>query len=440
MIDKNRILKRGQRLALIATIITLLLSVLKGLIGYLFQSKVLIADAFHSGADTIAIFASAFGLWLASRKKNDRFPYGLYKAETFGSFIIGSFIAWAGVELLIDGYHKIFILPVFQEFPYLPIGVTLLSIIIAFFIAKKEKAVGDEIHSQSLIANAKESFLDIISSIVVLLGILLAYLQIAYVEGIIIILISLLILKLGLENIWTSLLILMDANLDNKLQHQIEQLTQNIYGVQEVHDVKIRQAGPFRMVELEFTANPSLTLFKVHELADEVEGKIMANYEYVETVFVHVEPSTQKLITAIIPVEEINGLKSKVHQHFGRSPYFVILKIKDKNIEIEDFYLNEFLNKTKHVGVNVVKVVVSYGLDMLFTAQIGEISFYMLKENFIDIYKISEQNLTVEQVIEKYYNNQLSRITAPTHSVEESFIENNIIENRDSVTKYDNET
>jgi len=424
MNNKNQKLKKGQHLALIATIVTLLLSALKGLIGYFFDSKVLVADAFHSGADTVAIFASAFGLWLASRKKSDRFPYGLYKAETLGTLIIGGFIGWAGIELLIDGYQKLFVVPALQEFPYLPIGVTLLSIIVAFIIAKKEKAVGEEIHSQSLIANAKESFLDILSSTVVLMGILFAYLKIPYVEGSIIILISLLILKLGLENIWNSLLVLMDANLDSELQEQIMQLTENIYGVQEVHDVKIRQAGPFRMVELKFSANPSLTLFKAHELADEVEKKIMTTHEHVETVFVHVEPSTGGMVTAIIPVKEINGLKSKVHHHFGRAPYFVIVKIEQNKVEIEDFYLNEFLDKTKHVGLNVVKVIVNYGLDMLMINQIGEISFYMLKDNFVDIYQIKNENLTVKDVLALYQENKLLRITKPTHSVEDAIVEN----------------
>jgi len=424
MNNKNQKLKKGQHLALIATIVTLLLSALKGLIGYFFDSKVLVADAFHSGADTVAIFASAFGLWLASRKKSDRFPYGLYKAETLGTLIIGGFIGWAGIELLIDGYQKLFVVPALQEFPYLPIGVTLLSIIVAFIIAKKEKAVGEEIHSQSLIANAKESFLDIWSSTVVLMGILFAYLKIPYVEGSIIILISLLILKLGLENIWNSLLVLMDANLDSELQEQIMQLTENIYGVQEVHDVKIRQAGPFRMVELKFSANPSLTLFKAHELADEVEKKIMTTHEHVETVFVHVEPSTGGMVTAIIPVKEINGLKSKVHHHFGRAPYFVIVKIEQNKVEIEDFYLNEFLDKTKHVGLNVVKVIVNYGLDMLMINQIGEISFYMLKDNFVDIYQIKNENLTVKDVLALYQENKLLRITKPTHSVEDAIVEN----------------
>lgn len=91
---------------------------------------------------------------------------------------------------------------------------------------------------------------------------------------------------------------------------------------------------------------------------------------------------------AIIPVSEINGLNSIIYGHFGRAPYFAILKMNDDNFEIEDFYLNEFLNSKHHIGMKVINVIVHYDLDMLFTNQIGDISFYALKENFIDIYKI----------------------------------------------------
>ena len=415
-------LKKGQRIAWIATGITLLLSLLKGIVGVSFGAKVLVADAFHSGADAIAIFASGFGLWLASRKKSATFPYGLFKAETFITLLIGGFIFWAGIELLIDGYHKLFERSEFESFPYLPVAVSTLSILTAFFIARKEKSIGQEINSQSLLANAGESYLDIWSSIVVLLGIVLTYFRIRYVEGAIIIFISLLILKLGFENIRLSLLVLLDANIDVEIQEKIRVMVAAIYGVNDVIDIKIRQAGPFRMVELEFSTNPSLTIYRAHEIADEIERKIQAEFENIESVFVHIEPSVSDTIFAILPVREMNGLDSKVFGHFGRSPYYVILRLTENDIQIEDFYLNEFLARKKHIGLNVVKVIIHYGLDMLFTSQIGEISFYMLKENFIDLYQIPDENLTVRQIISQYRENKLGRITTPTHSVDDALI------------------
>lgn len=419
---KIKKLKKGQRIAFIATFVTLFLAVAKGAVGYIFNSEILIADAFHSGADLLAIFASGFGLWLASKKKSKKFPYGLYKAETLISSLIGLLIVWAGIEILKEGYHKFFHITQVQEFPVLPVLVSVISVILAYFIARKEKAVGREIYSQSLIANAQESFLDIFTSIVVLIGILLAFLQVQYVEGTIIVLISLLILKLGLENVWTSLLVLMDANLDPRLQSEIETKVNEIYGVKGESEVRIRQSGPFKMVECKIQTSPTLPLYRVHELTDKTEDFITKNYENIESVFIHVEPSKQNIVSAIIPVKNIDGLDSKIHGHFGRAPYYIILRLTDEDIEIEDFYYNEFLDEKKHIGIKVIKAVIRYKLDMLFTAKIGELSFYMLKDNFVDIYRIKE-DLTVKETIERYKNGQLEKIIKPTHSLEQSQVE-----------------
>lgn len=415
-------LKKGQKIAFIATFLTLFLAIAKGFTGYFFNSEILIADAFHSGADLLAIFASGFGLWLAAKKKSAKFPYGLYKAETLVSFIIGILILWAGIGILKDGYSKLFYITEVQEFPVFPVVMSIISILLAYFIAKKEKAIGKDINSQSLIANAQESFLDIFTSIAVLAGILLAFAKVPYVEGLIIILIALLILKLGMENIRTSLLVLMDANLDPELQSEIEEKINKIYGVKGVSDVKIRQSGPFKMVESKIQTSPTLPLYRAHELAEKAENSIIKDYNHIESVFIHVEPSRQKLISAIIPVKDINGLDSKVHGHFGRAPYYIILKLTDKGAEIEDFYYNKFLHETKHIGIKVIKNVIKYKLDLLFTSRIGELSFYMLKDNFVDIYRIKE-DFSAREAIEKYQNGQLEQIIVPTHPIEESQIE-----------------
>ncbi|MEA1928783.1 MAG: cation diffusion facilitator family transporter [Candidatus Auribacterota bacterium] len=417
--DIIKSLKQGQKMAFIATGVTIVLAVMKAVVGYTFDSKLLVADAFHSGADVLAIFASGFGLWLASRKKSARFPYGLYKAETMVSLIIGGLIVWAGIKILLDGYHKLIELAPVHEFPLLPIGASLISIVAAYFIARKEKSVGSLINSQSLLVNARESFLDIITSGVVLVGILLAYARIPYIEGAIIILISLLVLKLGVETIRSSFLILMDANLDPELVSEIEEKIDQIYGVKGVGEVKIRQSGPFKMVECTILTDPSLPLFRSHELADKIEDFIRENYAYIESVFIHVEPLQQKVVSAIIPVKDVNLLDSTVFDHFGRAPFYIIVKIHDDRTEIEDFYYNEFLGEDKHIGLKVIKTVISYKLDILFTPEIGEISFYMLKENFVDIYQVTD-GLKVSEVIDKYRRQQLKKIVSPTHTIETS--------------------
>ena len=412
-------LKQGQRIAFVSSLLSLLLALMKGIVGYLFGSPILIADAFHSGADLLSHTASGFGLWLASRGKTTKFPYGLYRAETLACLTVGGFIVVAGIEIFIEGYHKLFHLEPVGSFPILPVAASITSAVTAFVVAKMESKVGRSIGSQSLIANSSEAFLDIFTSLIVLLGIVLAYFRIPYVEGSVIILISLLLFKLGVENIWTSLLILMDANLDPELELELEKKANEIYGVKGVSDIKIRQSGPFKMVECVIETRPSLSLYKAHELADQVEEFIAKNYEQIESVFIHVEPQKNGTVTAIAPVENIAGLNSLIHGHFARAPYFVVLKLSDSITDIEDFYYNEFLGDTQHLGVKIARVLVKYKIDLLFTPNIGEISYHMLKDNLVDIYEADEGH-TVKEMLERYRCGQLRPLTSPTHSVETS--------------------
>jgi len=421
MENKIESLKRGRRIAFISSLLSLLLAVMKGVIGYLFGSHVLIADAFHSGADLLTHAASGFGLWIASRGKTTKFPYGLYRAETLACLIVGGFIVVAGIEIFREGYHRLFHLEPVKSFPVLPVVASIISSVTAFFVAKMELKVGKSIGSQSLIATSREAFLDIFTSLIVLIGILLAYFRIPYVEGAVIILISLLLFKLGIENIWSSLLVLMDANLDPELQFELEKKANEIYGVKGVSDVKIRQSGPFKMVECVMTTRPSLPLYRAHELANKVEDLIAKDYEHIESVFIHVEPLKDEVITAIVPVQDIKGMDSLISDHFGRAPYFVIVRLENGNMDIEDFYTNEFLNEKGHIGIKVVRAIIKYRLDLVFVSNIGEITYYMLKDSLGEIYK-AEEGLSVKETVQRYRLNQLEPITEPTHPVEESQI------------------
>ena len=233
-------------------------------------------------------------------------------------------------------------------------------------------------------------------------------------------LIALLIIRLGVKNVWTPMLVLLDASLDPKLRAEIEKKISAIDGVKGVSDVKIRQSGPFKMVECSIATGPSVSVYKAHELADKIENIISRDYSQIESVFVHVEPVRQDTLSVIMPVEEINGLDSRIHDHFGRAPCFIILKLDDKGgAEIEDFYYNEFLGEKDriHIGVKVIKAVIKHNLDIVFTPKIGEISFYMLKDNFIDIYR-AEAGSTVREIIEQYRNSEIEPLTIPDPSEE----------------------
>lgn len=415
-------LKRGQRIALVASLATLALALGKAFIGWRHDAPVLVADAFHSGADLLAIFASFFGLWLAGKEKTAQFPYGLYRAETFVALLAGALICWAGLELIPEGWRKLEMAGGRAAMPVWPMLASGVSMAVSFVIARAERRVGREINSQSLQVNAGESFLDIATSAVVLSGLLLDYLGIPYVEGAVILLIAGLIIKLGWSSVRQAFLALLDANLDPQLTNDIENQINGIYGVKGVSEVRIRQAGPFRMVDCVIFTSPTLPLHRAHHLADLAEKVIRDQNEHIESVFVHVEPVQDSELTVIIPVKDINGLDSLVHGHFGRAPYFVIVRLHDREADIEDFYSNQYLSEKKFIGMKVIKTILMQKVDVLLTSRIGEISFYMLKDNLVDIYKVDEDQ-TLRDVLTRFQQKLLPSVTHPTHSVDESLVE-----------------
>ena len=192
-------------------------------------------------------------------------------------------------------------------------------------------------------------------------------------------------------------------------------------GVTGVKDVKIRQAGPFRLVECNVESNPHVPLYRAHGLADRIEDYVTSTFPNIESVYVHVEPGRGETTLAIIPVKDVNGLESRVHGHFGRAPYYIILKVGKDGTDIEDFYFNEYLGRKEaiHIGVKVIRVVLRYGLNALFTSGIGEISFHMLKDNFVDIYR-AEENESVREVIERFRDGRAESLGGPTHPAETS--------------------
>jgi cation diffusion facilitator family transporter len=419
-------LRRGRRAALAAALAILLLAALKGAAGYVFDVPILVADAYHSLGDIVAVSASAFGLWLAARKRSARFPYGLLRAENLASLLVSLLILFAGVELFRDGYTRLLAPADHRSFPLLPLLAGCVSAAASFLISWGERRVAREINSGSLAANASEAFLDVFSSAVVVAGILLAWLRVPYVQGAVIMLIALLILRLGLVTAWGAVLVLVDANLDPGLQAEITRQINEIYGVKGVGEVRIRRAGLFKMVECTIATKPSLPLYDAHQLTDQAEASILRRYPHVESVFIHVEPSHEETLRAIIPVEGMDGLSSRVSGHFGRSRLFAIMRILPAepaapaaasgpptpaagraipmaaaSVEIEDFYFNEFLDEKVHVGLQVFKAVVRYRLDLVFTQQIGEIAFSLLKNNFVDIYSCPP-GLTIVEVVAHY--------------------------------------
>ena len=56
--------------------------------------------------------------------------------------------------------------------------------------------------------------------------------------------------------------------------------------------------------------------------------------------------------------------------------------------------------------------MISQKFNLLFISSIGEISFYMLKNSFVDIFKI-DREITIKEIIDPYLKDKLETIVEP---------------------------
>jgi len=410
--NKEKILKKGERTARIATIATMVLALLKGVVGFSFGSLLLVADAIHSAVDMVAIFSSWFGLKISQKKYSKKFPYGYYKAENFATLIASIFIFYAAYEIFTESYDKLFVVSNFK-ISILVLIVPLLSSAVSYIIAVYEDRIGKEINSQSLIANAQESKIDVISSLVIFGGILLSYFNIQYIESIVGMGLAFMIIKIGYQNAKIAVYSLMDASPDKKLEEDVRSAIKKIDNVKDVHSLRLRQSGLFIFGEANVKLSRNMNVTRAHDVSDLVEKEIKSKFSKIELLTIHVEPYKTDTIKMLIPIKEDNKLDSEIVEHFGRAKYFLFVILKNNKITSYYVIKNNFIDKEVRAGLSVSKHILKENIDVILTNKIGEISFHTLRDNLVDIYLVQTKN--VKQAINDFIENKLKKLDKPTH-------------------------
>lgn len=411
MVDKRENLRKGQKVAETAIWLEGVLVVAKAVIGLLSGSLVLISDAIHSASDFLSIALSWFGLKIAQRKADQRFPYGYYKAENLGTLVISILIIYAFWKMFSQGYTRLFSFSQIKM-PLLALGISLLDALVLFLFGNYEIKVGKEIGAQSLMTMGKENRTHIFSSMAVFAGTLAAYHQIPYIEGVITIVISFLILKIGLTAAKDSVLALMDVSPSKQVEQKIVEAIESVPGIEEFFDLRLRKSGPFIFGETKVGIRKFIDVKRAHEIADSIELEIKKKVPQVDSFSVHVEPFKSDFHHLVIPVKEKNGLNSSIVDRFGRAPYFLFVNLKGKEIKGDYFLENPYKERSVRAGLAASKLVAKQKSDTLITKEIGEISFFALRDNLIDVYQAKGK--AAKEAINQFVKGKLCQLKRAT--------------------------
>ncbi len=416
--NRHAALREGIRAMRNVSVALLLLAALKFAVGIIANAPVLVADSLHTLVDLSAVLAVLLGIKLATRPPSERFPYGYYKAESLAALFVSVIIMYGAYELVGGALHRWKEGAAINMVPLASV-VAAISLVLSYILSKYEERAALLTGSDAISATSKEALLDVFSSGMVLVSILLSSAGLAFVESAVTILISLLVFKLAFENVYSSIMALMDVSPSRKMEQNVRKVLESMPAIVGYRDMRLRKAGPFIFGEVTIITDPKLDVEKAHSIADEVERKVMEEVPQIEHLVVHLEPYEKEKLRVIVPVTGNEGMNSKLAEHFGRAEGFLIFEVEKKKgkMKLLDFVKNLQKQKKVRAGLAAAKQLLkNVEFDAVITKEMGEIAFHVLKDEGKDVYRA--KGSTAEEAVKLFMKDELEKLDTPTKEKE----------------------
>lgn len=288
--------KEIYKVTIVGTIVNAVLIVLKFFAGIYGKSAALVADAVHSLSDFITDVIVLVFVKISSKPEDNDHEYGHGKYETFATMIIGIILCGAGVLLGVNGLSLIIDIykgEVVPEPTYWALAIAFISIVAKEILFRYTVKAGKELNSSAVMANAWHHRSDAISSVGTLFGIGGAMLlggKFRVLDPLAAVLVSLFIIKSGIDILKPSVNELLETALPEHDQKKILSTVMSVPGVVSIDNLRTRRIGNNIAIELHAQMDGNIKLSEAHTIATEVENKLRKTFGSGTHVNIHMEP------------------------------------------------------------------------------------------------------------------------------------------------------
>lgn len=280
--------KYGKLSGAIGIIINFILCILKIITGFVFGSIAILADGVNNLGDAGNSIITLVGFKLASKPADKDHPFGHARYEYIAGLLVSFLIMMLGLTLFKDSVIKIFN-PDPLNFSTVTVAILIFSILLKLFMYSFNKTVAKRINSVAVMATAKDSLNDVISTSGVLASVLVGgiwNLQIDAYTGLIV---SGFVIYSGFGLINETLSPLLGEAPKEELVNLIETKIKTYPSVIGIHDLVVHNYGYnkcFATVHVEIPANQNI-LYS-HDIMDNIETSFLKTHNI--HLVIHMDP------------------------------------------------------------------------------------------------------------------------------------------------------
>lgn len=269
-------------------VLNILLSVMKMLLGFLIGSVAITADGVNNLSDAGGSLVALISVRMAQKPQDEDHPFGHGRIEYLGALAVGVLIAFFGVELIKSGVESI-LAGKPSAFSILSFVLLVLGVIVKAWMSVFYRKLGKMTDNPTLLAAAKDSMGDAVSTTVITLATLISHVSGWPLDGYAGVLVALLVLKAAWDVLSDTVNRLLGGKPDKELGRSIVKMLLEYPGILGVHDLVIHDYGPGRsMASIHAEVDSKSDLVAIHEVIDTAEREMAEKLQL--PICIHMDP------------------------------------------------------------------------------------------------------------------------------------------------------
>ncbi len=275
------------RTSIIGIVANVLLAVFKAVVGILASSVAIVMDAVNNLSDALSSVITIIGTKLSERPADRKHPFGFGRVEYFSAIIIAVIVLLAGITSLIESVKKIFE-PTEPEYTTVTLIVIVVAIVVKLVLGQYVKKQGEQLKSDALIASGSDALFDAVITLATLVSAGVMLLWHVSLDGILGALISIVIIKAGIEMLASPVNELLGARISQDLLRDIKQEVLGFEGVHGVFDIILHNYGPNVLIgSLHVNVYDTMDAHEIHGLTRRITEKMFERHGIIMTVGVY---------------------------------------------------------------------------------------------------------------------------------------------------------
>lgn len=312
----------GNLSSIVGIVLNILLSLSKISIGILSSSIAIMGDGINNFSDSGSAIISLISFHIASKPADKDHPFGHARFEYISSSLVAMFILYFSINLFQNSISKI-LTPDESEISYIAYLVLTISIASKTWLYLFYKKIAKAIDSGLIMANADDSFADILSSTSILISLIISEFVHVNLDGYMGLVVSIIIFKSAFDILKTTFNHLMGAMPDPDIIKNLERYLLSYDGVLGMHDLIIHDYGPGRtFVTVHIEVDAEKSVLESHALIDKIERDLKEDEGILLTIHMDPleinDPKTNRLFS------KIKDLVREINPHYSIHDFRVV--------------------------------------------------------------------------------------------------------------------